>query len=287
MTRERDWELPGSEAELRSFTRAMDEAHRASLPAMQAAAVDLGERLRDGGTDGADDGPGGPRMDRRRFLFGLGAVGAAAFGLAACSDDKKSGYKASPSASPSPSAAAAAPATVGPYAGDLVLVALAVALENQAVGAYQAAVQAASSGKLGTVPPAVNTFAATALAQHSDHAKVWNKALTDAGKPEITGVPLKSQAAVTQALGQVTDIPGVARLSLQLENQAAQTYLVAQYTVKDAAGVGVAASIAPVEAMHAAILHYMLGEYPAPDDFLPVDKAAQVTDLMLPAATPS
>ncbi|SEM18247.1 hypothetical protein [Streptacidiphilus jiangxiensis] len=39
-------------------------------------------------------------------------------------------------------------------------------------------------------------------------------------------------------------------------------------------GIATAATIAPVEAMHAAILNYVLGQYPVPDDFLGVDKAA-------------
>ena len=40
------------------------------------------------------------------------------------------------------------------------------------------------------------------------------------------------------------------------------------------AGIETAATIAPVEAMHAAILNFVLGQYPVPDDFLPTDKAA-------------
>ncbi|MCF2531561.1 ferritin-like domain-containing protein, partial [Yinghuangia soli] len=90
---------------------------------------------------------------------------------------------------------------------------------------------------------------------------------------------LKSQAAVADALGKVTDIPGVAKLALQLEDQAAQTYLFAEFNVTAPAGIQTAATIAPVEAMHAAILHYLLGQYPVPDDFLPVDKAAKADDL--------
>ncbi|MCF2531035.1 ferritin-like domain-containing protein [Yinghuangia sp. KLBMP8922] len=58
----------------------------------------------------------------------------------------------------------------GTSTGDLQVVALATALENQAVAAYQAA----GAGKRGTVQPAVASFAATAMAQHADHAKAWN-----------------------------------------------------------------------------------------------------------------
>ncbi|WP_436772804.1 ferritin-like domain-containing protein [Yinghuangia sp. YIM S09857] len=269
MTRHQQ-QFPGSEADLAALTREVDEAHRATLPQMQDAAADLGAQLRRQEARPPSDG-----MDRRRFLRGLGVAGLSAFALAACSDDSGSSAKSSPSAT---GQAAPAPSG-GTYTGDLLVVALATALENQAVGAYQAAIQAAGAGKLGTVPPAVANFATTAMAQHADHAKVWNNVLTQAGKPPITSVPLKSQAAVTEALGKVTDVPGVAKLALQLEDQAAQTYLFAQFNVTAPAGIETAATIAPVEAMHAAILRYLLGEYPVPDDFLPVDKAAKPDDL--------
>jgi hypothetical protein len=160
------------------------------------------------------------------------------------------------------------------YMGDLQVVALATALENQAVGAYGAALAAAKAGKLGTVPPAVGTFAATAMSQHADHAKAWNAVLTGAGKPAITGVPLSNQPATLKALGAATDVGAVAKLALQLEQQAAETYLFATYSVTSAGGIAIAATIAPVEAMHAAILNFVLGQYPVPDDFLGVDKAA-------------
>lgn len=267
----------GTEAELRALTAQIDEAHRATLPQMHAAAAELSDQMR------AQPRTAGrlpdAALDRRRFLRGVGVVGLSAFALAACSsNDGKSSGKPSSGASAS---GQAAPAATGSYTGDLLVVALAVALENQAVGAYQAAVQAAGAGKLGTVPPAVANFATTAMAQHTDHAKVWNNVLTQAGKPPITDVPLKSQAAVTDALGKVTDIPGVARLALQLEDQAAQTYLFAEFNVTAPAGIETAATIAPVEAMHAATLHYLLGEYPVPADFLPVDKAANTSDLTI------
>ncbi|MGA4543459.1 ferritin-like domain-containing protein [Uniformispora flossi] len=264
----------GSEAELRALTAQVDEVHRATLPHMYAAAAELSEQIRE--PSRATAAMSEPALDRRRFLRGVGVVGLSAFALAACSSDN--GKSSTPSTPTAPGSGQAAPAA-GTYTGDLLVVALAVALENQAVGAYQAAVQAAGAGKLGTVPPAVANFATTAMAQHADHAKVWNNVLTQAGKPPITGVPLKSQAAVADALGKVTDIPGVARLALQLEDQAAQTYLFAEFNVTAPAGIETAATIAPVEAMHAATLHYLLGEYPVPADFLPVDKAAKTDDL--------
>lgn len=256
------WELQISEQQLARLTHDMDEAHRETLPAMRAGAVDLAEEIRTSERE---------NLGRRRFLLGAGGV-ATALALAACSSssDKKSDASTSPSASGSASGS-------GKYTGDLQVVALATALENQAVGAYQAALAAAKAGKLGTVPPAVATFITTAMAQHADHAKAWNAVLTGAGKPAITNVPLSNQADVTAALGKVTDVGAVAKLALQLEDQAAQTYLFATYNVTSPAGISTAATIAPVEAMHAAILNFVLGQYPVPDDFLPVDKAASPT----------
>ncbi|PYC70188.1 hypothetical protein C7C46_27590 [Streptomyces tateyamensis] len=244
----------------------MQDAHQETLPAMRASATDLAEELR-------ARGAGGPRdAGRRRFLLGAGGA-AAAVVLAACSSSKSSSSPSATAGSSMPASGAAS----GVYTGDLKVVALATALENQAVGAYQTALDAAKNGKLGTVPPAVADFITTAMAQHTDHAKAWNAVLTGAGKPAIMDVPLSNQADTVAALGKATSVGDVAKLALMLEDQAAQTYLFATYNVTSPAGIATAATIAPVEAMHAAILNYVLGQYPVPNDFLPVDKAASPT----------
>ncbi|WP_406110376.1 ferritin-like domain-containing protein [Kitasatospora purpeofusca] len=261
-TTEGGWTLPISEGELAGLTRELHEAHQDTLPAMRAGALDLAAEVRARGADGPRD-PG-----RRRFLLGAGGA-AAALTLAACSSSGSGGSPA-----PDPGSASGSASASGQYTGDLKVVALATALENQAVGAYQAALDAAKAGRLGTVPPAVASFITTAMGQHADHAKVWNSVLTGAGKPAITDVPLSNQPATLKALGAATDVATVAKLALSLEDQAAQTYLFATYNVTSPGGIATAATIAPVEAMHAAILNYVLGQYPVPDDFLPVDKAA-------------
>lgn len=148
---------------------------------------------------------------------------------------------------------------------------------RRADGAYQAALAAAQAGKLGTVPPAVATFVTTAMSQHQDHAKAWNAVLTGAGVPAITNVPLSNQPATLKALGAATSVGAVAKLALELENQAAETYLFAAGHVASTGGIATAASIAPVEAMHAAVLNFVLGTYPVPDTFLGSSKAASPT----------
>jgi Ferritin-like domain len=265
MTRVDDWELPITETQLTAMTRELDEAHRESIPVMRARAAEFSEEL-------ADTKVTSRALGRRGFLLGVGGVGAA-FALAACSSSS------SPSAAGTTSAGAGASASASGsvYVGDLKVVALATALENQAVAAYTAALSAATAGKLGTVPAAVATFVQTAMSQHSDHAKAWNAVLSSANVPTITNVPLSNQASVNQALGAVTTVGGVATLALELENQAAQTYLFAAGNVTSAGGISTAASIAPVEAMHAAILQFVLGEYPVPDDFLGTSKAASAS----------
>lgn len=268
MNGKKQWELQISEAELSTMTKDLDEAHRETIPSMFARAGDLSEEL-------AESSGRSSFVARRRFLLGAGAAGLG-LALAACGSSGNS-----TASSPASSAATQPPTSAagGTYTGDLKVVALATALENQAIAAYTAALSAATAGKLGAVPPAVGTFAKTAMAQHTDHAKAWNAVLQSAGKPTISGVPLSGQPAVEKALGAVTDVGGVAKLALQLENQAAQTYLFAEFNVTSAGGIATAATIAPVEAMHAAILQFVLGEYPVPDNFLGTDKAANPSTL--------
>jgi hypothetical protein len=263
-----DWDLPVSESALAEMTRDLDEAHRTAYPGMQAQAAEFVEELHDTGTAHVTT----RSLGRRGFLLGVGGAGVA-LALAACSSNSSN---PSTSATQSPNGRSGSSGS-SPYTGDLKVVALATALENQAIGAYQAALTAAQAGKLGTVPPAVATFVQTATSQHSDHAKAWNAVLTGAGVPAITNVPLTNQPATLQALGAATSVGAVAKLALELENQAAETYLFAAGNVSSASGIATAASIAPVEAMHAAILNFVLGNYPVPDTFLGTSKAASPT----------
>jgi hypothetical protein len=243
-------EMAISERELSQLTCELDELHESTFPQVRKAldelAANLGHVVRQPAT--------------RRGFF-LGAAGAVALGAAAaCS----SGSSGAPS-SATPSAPAPPEET---YTGDLKVVALATALENLAVTAYDGALKKAGAGELGTVPPAVATFVQTARKQHADHAQAWNAVLSKAGKPTVDDTPLSITADQVALLTAAKSVPDVAKLALNLENIAAQTYTFATANVSDAGGIMTAATIQPVETMHAAILNFILGQYPVPDSFI-------------------
>jgi hypothetical protein len=77
----------------------------------------------------------------------------------------------------------------------------------------------------------------------------------------------------------VKTVPDLAKLALGLENVAAATYLNGiQNALQDTGAIKVAASIQPVEMQHAAILNFVLGEYPVPDSFSKTDGARTPSD---------
>jgi hypothetical protein len=247
-----------SESELVRLTADLDEMHRATLPAMHAAAEGWTEQLRSAASD-----LGSSRTNRRRFLAGGGAA-LGALALAACGSTGSNKATGNPTPTDRPGNA--------PLTGDFAVAALAASLEHLAVDTYQAGLDAATAGKLGAVPPAVATFAATAKAQHSDHAAAWNSVLTNAGKAPVTGVDLTvKNGVVDPAFAGVTDVTGLARLALGLENVAAATYLNGIAVMENNNALKIAASIQPVEMQHAAILNFVLGQYPVPDAFAKTD----------------
>src|SRR3984957_11371478 len=122
-------------------------------------------------------------VSRRGLLVGTGAAAIGGVLLAACSSNKSSTGTTSPMTSLPGTSAATSPATI---TGDLKVAALAASLENLGIYAYNAGIKAATAGKLGSVPPAIVTFATTAKAQHTQHAAAWNSALLAAGKAKVT-----------------------------------------------------------------------------------------------------
>jgi Ferritin-like domain len=245
-----------SEHELSVMTEDLEQIHQdIGVPAMDRAIEEWTERS---------------RTSRRGFLIGAGALAGGAV-LAACSSGS-SGSTTTTAGSPSGSA------TAGKLTGDLAVAALAASLENLAVAAYGDVLAAATAGKLGTVPPAVATFATTVKAQHAQHAQAWNSAIIAAGHKAITAPDPVLVPVVTKDFATVTDVPGAAKLALMLEDIAAATYQSAISAVKATSSIKVAASIQPVEMQHAAILNFVLGQYPVPNAFSPLADARPLTD---------
>jgi len=277
-----------SEAELGAMTSDLDAMHHdLTLPALKNSLAEWTEDIRAQGDTGHDEEAARRLIsDRRRFLIraagaagGLASVGL----LAACSSSSSS---SSSSAAASSAASASSTSSSGGMAdgsgqklsGDLQVVAMAASLENSGIATYMAGIKAATAGKLGTVPPAVVTFATTAMAQHTDHMKAWNAVLTAAGKMAVTGVDPVVQPTINTAFAKVKNVAGLAELALMVENIAGETYQNGLSVIKSAAGIKTAASIEPVEFQHAAILSFVLGKYPVPSAFTGVSLARPPSD---------
>ncbi|HZP53403.1 ferritin-like domain-containing protein [Actinocrinis sp.] len=170
------------------------------------------------------------------------------------------------------------PASV--YTADARTFALAAAVENQLTDIYGAMLAALRAQKADPPAPAFTQFLITASAHHAEHAKSWNSLLRAAHKPEITGVPLAGHAALKDQVAGQTTAAALARLAGQLELQAARTHLAALSNLTDTPGISAAAGIAPIEAMHAAVVDCIMGGRPAPDDFLALGGALRVSELL-------
>jgi hypothetical protein len=265
-------ELAISEAELDSMTAELDVLHKETFPTVAKSLDEFTANLSHLRT--------GKSTARRSFLLGAGGV-AVVGGLAACSSSGGSKPGASSGGSSATGASTAGSSGASKYTGDLKVVALAAALENLAIAAYAGALKAAGAGTLGTVPPAVATFVTTAMAQHKDHAAAWNGVLQGAGLAPVTTPALKITAGQVAMLNAAKSVTDVARLALNLENAAAETYTFATGNVSSSAGIMTAATIQPVEAMHAAILSFVLGQYPVPTSFIGIDKAVTPDNLTI------
>ncbi len=169
------------------------------------------------------------------------------------------------------------PTAVKPSAAlaqDLPTATFAAGLEVLAVNTYKQTATAAARGALGAVPPAVAEFVITAMGHHQAALDQWNRVLAISGRPQVTAPDAGLQPMVTAALRDVTDAVGASRLALMLEDIAAQTYLAAIPKLKAPESIALAASIQPIDMQHAAVLHFVLGEYPVPDVFAKTEKAA-------------
>jgi len=230
-------------------------------------------------------------LTRRHILAGAATLLGAGLVAAACGSDKNDAAGGTTGSSVSPSATngaattaaagdttamTAAPAETTAPGGsvDLKVAGLAAGLEALAVGTYKAALDAAGAGALGDVPPAVGEFVTVAMAQHQAHLDAWNKVLTGAGSAAVTEPDATLKPTVDAEFAKVTDVAGAAKLALMLEQIASATYLNAQNVLTDKDAIQLAGSIQIIDAQHASILLYVLGEYPVPDVFAKTDMAA-------------
>lgn len=205
-------------------------------------------------------------MNRRKFLgAGIGLVGGAAV-LAACGKDDTS--------PPGASGNATSTTAGGGAGGDIAAAQAAAGLEVLAVGTYKAALDAATAGKLGPVPPAVGEFVTVAMAQHQAALDAWNSVLTSAGEAEVTEPNATLKPVVDGKFAKVKDIAGAATLALELETIAAHTYLKALPALESKDAIKLAGSIQVVDQQHQAILLFALGQYPVPEVFQKTDQAA-------------
>ncbi len=230
----------------------------------------------------AESGPSG--FARRKFLATAGALTGAAV-LAACGSSSGSSNKTTTTAN---SGSGGSTTTGGSgndttttgggttrnAANDLKIGAFAASLEVLAVNTYKAGLDAATAGKLGKVPPAVGEYATTAMKHHQAHLDRWNEILAGAGKPKVTDPPKALEGQVNDMFGKVTDIPGLAKLALMLEEIASATYLKVIPVLATEVPISVASSIQIIDMQHQAILNFALGNYPVPDTFAKTEMAA-------------
>lgn len=202
----------------------------------------------------------------RRQVLGGAAAAFAAIALAACGDDD-------PVTSPTTAGGSGTTGAAPPAGGDGAIAKLAASLEVLAVSTYGSALEAATSGKLGAVPPAVATFVQTAQGHHKMALEQWNAVLKAAGAAEVKDPPASLAATVNQQFAQIKDVGGAAKLALLLEQTAADTYLSAIPQIQDKKAITLAGALQSVDQEHAAILLYVLGQYPVPDVFQKTEKA--------------
>lgn len=203
-------------------------------------------------------------MPPRRRFFALAGAAGIGLALAACGDDDDPAVDDTDGGSDDTGGDDDASADV-----DVDVATFAAGLELLAANTYQAALDAAAAGSLGAVPPAVAEFATTAKAHH----QAASDALAQAAGGITPTVPADIESTVNAEFAKVKDVTGLARLALTLENQAAATYLEVIPKLTSEAAIGLAGSILPIERQHAAILHYVLGEYPVPDTFATTDES--------------
>ena len=235
--------------ELRRATRDITREHTASLRPFRNGLTRLFERGDVPVELKADVVLGG--LARRRFLrVGATSVAAAAV-LAACGggdDEQAVSEPTTTTAKPSPA--------------DITVLRTASSLELVAVSVYD---QAIKSGFV--TAPAVTEAARTFMAQHKDHAAVFQALTKRLGGEPYTNPNAAVTAQLQPRLAGLTTERDVVALALDLERAAAATYLGVIGTLADVTLNEVVMSVGGVEARHATVLANVLGENGVPAAF--------------------
>jgi hypothetical protein len=144
------------------------------------------------------------------------------------------------------SASSAAAAT-----GDAAILQTAASIENLAVATYGVALTLPFIKNGNAV---VKAFATKTMAQHADHAKGFNAALTNLGAKTQDKPDPKYLAYVNSQKPKLTNATAVVGLAIALEDVAAQTYVanVSQVSTSDLRQLF--SGVSGVEAQHKAIL---------------------------------
>jgi rubrerythrin len=188
------------------------------------------------------------RRDLIKVGLVTGASGALGFALAACTS-------ASPAAnaqtSPMPSAAS--------NASDITHLNAAINLENQAIWAYTTA---AGTGKLdGTdaISKAVKTLALRNAYDHQQHAAALAALVTGmGGTPTAANSSYDLSAYISAGEGNLNDLPGIARLALALEVDAALAYEGNLAALQQNSNIVTSSTILPDESAHATAIRCLL-----------------------------
>ncbi len=203
-------------------------------------------------------------LTRRRALF---AGGAGALGLlaAACGgeNDPFVGSNPDPDLTTSTTTEGG-----GGGGGDLEVAKTAASLEVLAVNTYGAALEAPSTTRRRwpSSPPRPRPTTRPTATPGTRCSPVPARLRSPISPAEL-------EATVNDQFSQVTDVAGVAALALMLEQTAADTYFAVIPQLKGEDAIKLAASIQPIDMQHAAILNYVMGEYPVPKAFATTDMA--------------
>ena len=218
--------------QLTELIEQSQDTHADAMRQSRQALPDLVEIGRGARADGPVDA--GPVGGVRPVVLGGGLLAAAGLGAAF-------------------SALLATPA-FATQSKDVQILQTAASIENLAVATYQTALTLDFIGGT-SANPVVKAFAMKTMSQHADHAMAFNAAVAQlGGKPQHQPDPTLLNV-VNQAKPSLTGPGPVVDLAIELENDAAATYVkdVSALSNKDARNT--TASIMGVEAQHAAILY--------------------------------